>query len=39
MSSNNSFGGINFSDPNSKNIFEEHNAKMCQKWNTINKSI
>ena len=39
MSSNNSFGGINFSDPNSKNIFEEHNSKMCQKWNTINKSL
>ena len=39
MSSNNSFGGINFSDPNSKNIFEDHNNKMCQKWNTINKSL
>lgn len=39
MSSNNSFGGINFSDPNSKNIFEDHNNKMCQKWKTINKSL
>ena len=39
MSSNNSFGGINFSDPNSKNIFEDHNNKMCKKWNTINKSL
>ena len=37
--SNNSFGSINFSDPESKNIFKTHEEKRCKKWDVLNKKL
>ena len=36
--SDNSFAGINFSDPESKNIFETHSKMMCSKYKNYNES-
>jgi hypothetical protein len=36
--SDNSFGGINFSDPESKSIFENHKKNMCDEFKTVNDS-
>jgi hypothetical protein len=33
--SENSFAGINFSDPNSKNIFKDNNENMCSEWKDV----
>jgi hypothetical protein len=36
--SDNSFASINFSDPQSKSIFQDHKEKMCQEYKNINYS-
>jgi hypothetical protein len=36
--SDNSFGGINFDDPQSKSIFKYHAEMMCPRYKTVNES-
>lgn len=37
--SDNSFAGINFDDPLSRSIFEEHKKTMCPQWETENQYL
>jgi hypothetical protein len=36
--SNNSFAGINFNNPESKNIFEKQKKTMCPRYKEINEN-
>lgn len=37
--SDNSFAGVNFDDPNTKNIFKYRENNMCDSWNTAKKKL
>lgn len=37
--SDNSFAGINFDDPNTKNIFKYREKNMCDSWNVAKKKL